>query len=71
MNACVTNGKFYYCVQVYVNEHWEKGVKFVIGHWETVETFKHEGDAIRLMEELRKEPVELTINEIYKKYLRN
>lgn len=56
--AQILNAKFYYAVQVFVNEEWQ-----------TVETFKHEGDAKRFRDKLLNEATGMTYKEICKKFL--
>lgn len=56
MKAQVYNARFYYAVQVYIDEHWE-----------TVETFSCQSFAIELRDKLLKER-EMPVKDLYRKY---
>ena len=58
MYVSIKNTRFYYAVQVYLDEKWQ-----------TVETFKSEGEAKRFRDKLQNEADGLTLKEIYKKFL--
>lgn len=58
MYVSIKNTRFYYAVQVYLDEKWQ-----------TVETFKSEGEAKRFRDKLQNEADGLTLKEIYKKFI--
>ena len=64
MRAQVTIVRDWYTVQVYLPD--KKGSSYY--KWQTIESFKCQSYAKELMWKLQKEP-EMTINEIYKKYI--
>lgn len=59
MKAQVYNARFYYAVQVYINEQWE-----------TIETFSCQSFAKELRDKLLKEK-EMSAKDLYKKYCAN